>query len=187
MTSRLGLRGLSCAARTSPQPHRYEHKPGDSPSPVPGIRARNIFLHTWNLKSSEMTGSWMSRRAGGGDSARIFCSLGAGRWGQLCVEGLPGGGMEQGQGPRRYPKERRTGAVVEFQDLSCLTPGLKTLSEFLFGRMKKFWREMVLDGGGTARMYLLSLNLKCVRQKMVKMAKFTSCIFYHNFFVYLLT
>lgn len=46
---------------------------------VPGIRARNIFLHTWNLKSSEMTGSWISSLAGGGDSDRIFCSLKGGR------------------------------------------------------------------------------------------------------------
>lgn len=59
------------------------HQPHSDPNPepplsVPGIRARNIFLHTWNLKSSEMIGSWISSLAGGGDSDRIFCSLGKG-------------------------------------------------------------------------------------------------------------
>lgn len=107
MTSQLGLSGLSCAARTSPQPHRYQHKPGDSPSPVPGIRARNIFLHTWNLKSSEMTGSWMSRRAGGGDSARIFCSLGGGEVGADVCGGTSWRrcGAEAGQG--HYPQRQQ--------------------------------------------------------------------------------
>lgn len=138
MTSQLGLRGLSCVVRTSPHPHSNKHKPGDSPSPVPGISARNIFLHTWNLKSSEMTGNWISSRAGGGDSARIFCSLGAGTWGQVCVwkdflEEAWGRGRAQGVTPKRGG----LGCGGGPGSLVCHS-WLKPLSEFPFGRMRKF-------------------------------------------------
>lgn len=64
---------MPCASH---QPHSYPNP--EPPLSIPGIRARNIFLHTWNLKSSEMIGSWISSLAGGGDSDRIFCSLGKG-------------------------------------------------------------------------------------------------------------
>lgn len=76
--SEVGLGGLSLSLGPPTNPI-VKQTMSYPPLSVPGIKARNIFLHTWNLKSSEMTGNWISSLAGGGDSDRTCCSLGVER------------------------------------------------------------------------------------------------------------
>lgn len=91
----------------------------------------------------------MSSRAGGGDSARIFCSLewggkGGGRclWGDFLEEAWGGG-----EGDKRcYPKERRTGAMVWSPRISPASyPALTLCQSFSLERQKcsgeRWWQH----------------------------------------------
>ena len=79
----------------------------------------------------------MSRRAGGGDSARIFCSLEVGRGEEGSVNGLPGRGTELGEGKGQYPEDRRKELWSSSRMCPPSYPGLKLFCFHLFGKMKK--------------------------------------------------